>query len=72
MNNLCKKVLRTLSSRPFYRYGGHIELIRVKGVLWDAQGGMSEMRTRVYSRNFNQPINVIIALKLHLGSIMTC
>ena len=35
-------------------------------------GGMSEMRTRVYSRNFNQPINVIIALKLHLGSIMTC
>ena len=26
-------------NRPFYRYGGHIELIRFKGVLWDAQGG---------------------------------
>ena len=23
---------------PFYRYGGHIELIRFLGVLWNAQG----------------------------------
>ena len=33
----CRWTLLKLT-RPFYRYGGHVELIRSKRVLWDAQG----------------------------------
>ena len=44
-NSAVRRKLR--ANRPFYRYCGHIEFIRFKELLWDAQGALAQ-----YLRSF--------------------